>query len=58
MHHIEDVAWVSIFGTVGMLVAMLVVAGKLIAIYFTASAVAPTEMVARGQGFHVGSRSW
>eukprot|EP00878_Enallax_costatus_P016932 GHUV01017775.1.p1 GENE.GHUV01017775.1~~GHUV01017775.1.p1 ORF type:complete len:304 (+),score=81.44 GHUV01017775.1:1275-2186(+) len=54
MHHIEDVAWVSIFGTVGMLVAMLVVAGKLVAIYITAPAAAPTEMVAQGQGFHSG----
>jgi hypothetical protein len=53
MHNIEDVAWVSIFGTVGMLLAMVVVVGKLIAIYATSPPAAPTELVATGQGLNV-----
>jgi hypothetical protein len=53
MHNIEDVAWVSIFGTIGMLLAMIVVVGKLIAIYATAPPAAPTELVATGQGLNV-----
>jgi hypothetical protein len=53
MHNIEDVAWVSIFGTVGMLLAMVVVVGKLIAIYATSPPAAPTELVAAGQGLNV-----
>jgi hypothetical protein len=53
MHNIEDVAWVSIFGTVGMLLAMIVVVGKLLAIYATAPQAAPTEIVATGQGLNV-----
>jgi hypothetical protein len=54
MHNIEDVAWVSIFGTVGMLLAMVVVVGKLIAIYAMSPPAAPTELVATGQGLNVG----
>lgn len=53
MHHMEDVAVVSIFGTIGMLAAMAVVVGKLIAIYMTTSVVAPTELVASGVSFQV-----
>lgn len=53
MHHMEDVAVVSIFGTVGMLLAMAVVVGKLLALYITAPAAAPTELVATGQGLNV-----
>jgi hypothetical protein len=54
MHHMEDVAVVSIFGTVGMLAAMAVVVGKLIAIYISMPMSAPTELVAKGVGFQVG----
>jgi hypothetical protein len=50
----EDVAVVSIFGTVGMLAAMAVVVGKLIAIYISMPVSAPTELVAKGVGFQVG----
>jgi CHASE2 domain-containing sensor protein len=56
MHNIEDVARVSIFGTVGMLLAMVVVVGKLIAIYATSPPAAPTELVATGQGLNVSER--
>eukprot|EP00882_Tetradesmus_deserticola_P031182 GHRQ01035254.1.p1 GENE.GHRQ01035254.1~~GHRQ01035254.1.p1 ORF type:complete len:186 (+),score=63.85 GHRQ01035254.1:512-1069(+) len=52
MHNIEDVAWVSIFGTVGMLLAMVVVVAKLVAIYATSPPAAPTELVATGQGLN------
>lgn len=54
MHNVEDVAWVSIFGSVGMLGAILVVVGKLVAIYATMpQPAAPTEVVASGRGFNV-----
>jgi hypothetical protein len=49
----EDVAVVSIFGTVGMLAAMAIVVGKLIAIYLTTPVAAPTELVASGVSFQV-----
>jgi hypothetical protein len=49
----EDVAVVSIFGTVGMLAAMAIVVGKLVAIYLTAPPAAPTELVASGVSFQV-----
>ncbi|WIA35643.1 hypothetical protein OEZ86_004057 [Tetradesmus obliquus] len=52
MHNIEDVAWVSIFGTVGMLLAMVVVVGKLVAIYATSPPAAPTELISTGQGLN------
>eukprot|EP00879_Flechtneria_rotunda_P013662 GHRR01014272.1.p1 GENE.GHRR01014272.1~~GHRR01014272.1.p1 ORF type:complete len:335 (+),score=82.20 GHRR01014272.1:260-1264(+) len=55
IHKIEEVAYVSILGTAGMLLAMLVVVGKLLSIYIASeSALAPTELVAKGQGFHSG----
>lgn len=54
MHHIEDVAVVSILGTVGMLAAMGVVVGKLIAIFLSTPQPAPTELVASGVSFQVG----
>ena len=54
MHKMEDVAVVGIFGTVGMLAAMAVVVGKLLAIYISAPAAAPTELVASGVSFQVG----
>lgn len=56
MHKMEDVAVVSILGTVGMLFAVLVVVVKLIAIYLTAPAAAPTELIASGVGFQVSER--
>ena len=47
MHHMEDVAWVSIFGTLGMLVAMVIVVVKLINLYMTsAEPTGSTEIVA------------
>lgn len=53
VHQMEDVAVVSIFGTVGMLAAMAVVVGKLVAIYLTTPQPAPTELVASGVSFQV-----
>lgn len=53
MHQMEDVAWVSILGTVGMLGAMLIVVGKLIVLYINTPVAAPTEVVATSRGFHV-----
>jgi hypothetical protein len=53
MHEMEDVAFVSIFGTVGMLAAMAVVVGKLVAIYLSTPQPAPTELVASGVSFQV-----
>jgi hypothetical protein len=43
----EDVAWVSIFGTLGMLLAMTIVVVKLMLLYMNGSEPAgPTEIVA------------
>jgi hypothetical protein len=60
MHDMEDVAFVSIFGTVGMLAAMAVVVGKLVAIYLSTPQPAPTELVAAGVSFQVcyANSSW
>jgi hypothetical protein len=54
MHQMEDIAWVSILGTVGMLGAMFIVVGKLVVLYITTPVAAATEMVASSRGFHVG----
>lgn len=52
----EDVAAVSILGTVGMLAAMAIVVGKLVYIYLTSPEAPPTEIVASGTSFQVGER--
>eukprot|EP00775_Hariotina_reticulata_P002276 gene2276-2588_t len=52
MHQMEDLAWVSILGTVGMLGAMLIVVGKLIVLYINTPVAAATEVVATSGGFH------
>lgn len=47
MHHMEDVAWVSIFGTLGMLLAMVIVVVKLLLLYCNGSEpTGSTEVVA------------
>lgn len=52
IHNIEDVAWVSILGSIGMLVAMIVVCGKLLALYLGRQTPAHTQTVSH-QGFQV-----